>query len=561
MKKRRKIGLKIKFTVLFILFAILLAYEVEKLSVSYYRDSYMEQYAKSGKVVAKMAASIIDGDKLLYYCETKKADENYEKTEQLLSQFKTESGVEYLYVTRPLSDDSAMFVYDATIGEENSISGLGAPCAYTKEDVAARETFETGIASDKMQYTKTDYGYLASVFAPVKTAKGETVGLVGVDFEMQQILDEVNEKIEAIQNIIFILIVACFVILLFVITITIVHPIRILNEKVSNTANGILGEQVPVRGHDEITQISETFNYMSIHIKNHLDEITDLSNGYYKFVPAKLFQWLGRESVIEVQLGDQTKVNAVLLMMQVDDFLEVTEQMSTQEVFQFINGIYDVTLPYVMEQEGIIQAFDQAGFQALYLDQGKQALDTAILIQQRLNRLKQKRKENQEISYSMAITQGTVMLGIVGHEERLEAVTISRQKSIGSYLKEIAHKYRAEIIITGSVAESIKNFHQNYHSRFLGFLWDRVEGTYLKLYDVYDGDALEERRNKEDTKETFEKGVQEFEFKNFYQARLYFIEVLKQDRMDYAAREYLNLCDRYYKLEDTSGISIAIEQF
>ena len=75
---------------------------------------------------------------------------------------------------------------------------------------------------------------------------------------------------------------------------------------------------------------------------------------------------------------------------------------------------------------------------------------------------------------------------------------------------------------------------------------DRAE----KIYDVYDGDAMEDRERKDLTKEKFEEGVRRFLAREFYEARLCFIEVLKLYRFDYAAREYLYLCNSFYQNEE-----------
>jgi hypothetical protein len=42
----------------------------------------------------------------------------------------------------------------------------------------------------------------------------------------------------------------------------------------------------------------------------------------------------------------------------------------------------------------------------------------------------------------------------------------------------------------------------------------------------------------------FEKGVELFAERKYDQARLHFVEVLKADRQDLAAKEYVYLCDK-----------------
>ena len=66
-----------------------------------------------------------------------------------------------------------------------------------------------------------------------------------------------------------------------------------------------------------------------------------------------------------------------------------------------------------------------------------------------------------------------------------------------------------------------------------------------KIYDVFDGDEKDTRNRKRQTKMLFEKGVLLFSEQNYQEARQHFIEVLKTDRMDKAAKEYVYLCEWY----------------
>ena len=69
-----------------------------------------------------------------------------------------------------------------------------------------------------------------------------------------------------------------------------------------------------------------------------------------------------------------------------------------------------------------------------------------------------------------------------------------------------------------------------------------------RIFDIFDGDTTDIRNRKRKTRMLFEKGVRLFMAREFAEARSYFIEVLKADRDDKAAREYVFLCDKYYSL-------------
>ena len=80
------------------------------------------------------------------------------------------------------------------------------------------------------------------------------------------------------------------------------------------------------------------------------------------------------------------------------------------------------------------------------------------------------------------------MVGIVGHDRRLSEVTLSEQISVVDYLRKVAGKYKARILVTGTAVGRIPNFDSRYHARILGMIHVSATDSLEKIYDVYDGD-------------------------------------------------------------------------
>ena len=143
----------------------------------------------------------------------------------------------------------------------------------------------------------------------------------------------------------------------------------------------------------------------------------------------------------------------------------------------------------------------------------------------------------------------------------MEATAVSAHSDLAKTLRLEGDKYGAHILITHLVYRQIPDFEEHYHARYLGNIYLSANHTYERVYDVYDGDSEEEFYYKDLTKELFEKGVGLFVARKFYEARLVFVEVLKQHRKDKAAKEYLYRCDRYYKMADEEEKETVIEKF
>lgn len=559
-----RFGLRIKFTFIFLIFAAVISAAVRQAAYSSLEELVLIKYSESAIAAANLAASVIDGDKLLEYAETLKTDKAYDETLKRLNNIKRHTKVTYLYVIKPVAKDSTIYIFEAW-GEEgraDDINVLGSKGAYDDNFKKAKEAMATGETSTIAEITKTREGYLASVYAPVKTGGGQTVAVVGVDCDMNEIYQFIEDNLRELVILVNGLTMACLVILLIIIQQGIISPIRLLKNKVELLADGNLGVLVRVKGHNEISQISEVFNRMSQNIEGHMKEVTQLNEAYYKFVPSKIFELLRKKSVTEIRLGNEREVPLEVMSMQINGFDELTRPMDSQELFAFMNRIYEEIVPIVLNNNGVIENYSGGGFTAIFTDSSQNSLDSAITICQVLNRYS--KKENSPLGMAEAgfgISYGNIMVGIVGNERRLSAVAISEQISIMNYLKTIAWKYKSRILITGVYANRLPEFEKRYHARYIGLLHSSTTDRLEKLYDVYDGDLEEDRNMKEITKEKFEHGVELFLRQDFYGARLCFIEVLKLYRTDYAAREYLKLCDRLMKSKETSNIDIYIEDF
>lgn len=534
--RKRRFGLRPKFMILFLAFAAIIMISVGVVTYQSYRDAMMQKYAEEAVTIAKLAASQLDGDEIVRYSMTLQKDEEYERLKELLDNIKEQTGVSYLYVVRPVSEDATVYIFDASSGHEsNALADLGQPGNWDENFILAKEAMATGKPSQRLEPTMTALGYLASAYVPIMDGSGNAVAVVGVDFTMDEIKIFLQSSIRNLLIIMVSTIGVCFLLLLLLINREIISPIRRLKEKVEQMSEGKLGVQVSIRRRDEIGEISEVFNRMSYHIGEHIKEVTELNEGYYKFVPSVIFELLNKKSIREIQLGDNRKVPLEVLSMQVNEFDERTRRMESQELFSFVNRIYQLCVPVIIEKNGVVERYLNGGLNAIYSKAEKHALDSAISICQKLNEEKKAGRDSllNGVVLSFGVSKGTPMVGIVGHDRRLASVTMSEQISLIEYLRTIAWKYNARILITGRVVKDIPDFAERYHARILGLLHISASDSLEKIYDVYDGDEDALREMKGLTKEKFEQGVVHFMTQEFYEARRCFVEVLKVSQSDY----------------------------
>lgn len=258
---------------------------------------------------------------------------------------------------------------------------------------------------------------------------------------------------------------------------------------------------------------------------------------YMHLLPDKLFMLFQKGRPEKLKIGEEKSIQAAVLFYNIPGFAEKVRKQSAEEVFQFVNGMLSLVVPCILYQEGEIKEYVDAGLSAFFLHDPDKALCAAVSVCEALN------QAGVREPYSIGLTYGKVMVGIVGHEKRFGILTISETTGLAEFLQELAVRYRVKILVTGSLRQQIPDFDKNYNSRYLGNIYLKTVRVNEELYDVYDGDEPTDKNGKRKTRLLFEKGVELFQNNKFQDARQHFIEVLKANRMDGAAKEYLYLCN------------------
>lgn len=243
-------------------------------------------------------------------------------------------------------------------------------------------------------------------------------------------------------------------------------------------------------------------------------------------------------------LNRQKNISAAVLYANINmtDFSDIVLSLEVQDIFRYVNTILSKLLPVIEKNNGEADSFSDAGVTALFSQDYRSALVCAISMCQEINTIKD--PDFDFSSFAVGVCFGSVMIGVVGNGKNYSTLTISEYTGLSKYLQSIAGKYYSRILITGSYADLVDDFSKRFSSRCIGYIYLTKLKKYEKLYDIYNGDTLEVRNKKRKTRLMFEKGVELFAEKKYDQARLYFIEVLKADRQDLAAKEYVYLCDK-----------------
>ena len=286
-------------------------------------------------------------------------------------------------------------------------------------------------------------------------------------------------------------------------------------------------------------------------------ELAKIAQASARFVPRQFLHFLQKESIVDAQLGDAVQATMTILFADIRSFTSMSETMSPQENFDFINSYLRQVGPVIRQHNGFIDKYIGDAIMALFPDTANDAVTAAIEMQKQVSIYNEYRRNSGylPIAIGIGIHSGNIMLGIIGEEERMDSTVIADAVNLASRLEQLTKLYGAGIIVSGQTLSQLDD-PQKYTCRFLDRVQVRGKQAPVAVFEIYDGDSQFLQELKTQTKTDFEQGVWLYYQEEFIAARQYFEQVLQVNDRDLAARLYLERCN----LSQQTGLALKWEE-
>jgi len=157
-------------------------------------------------------------------------------------------------------------------------------------------------------------------------------------------------------------------------------------------------------------------------------ELVRTNAAYDRFVPHEFLNNLAKESIIDVQLGDQVQKDMTVLFSDIRSFTTLSEAMSPEENFNFINSFLRAIGPIIRTHHGFIDKYIGDAIMVLFgipvpcPDHARRAVAAAIDMQSALLDLQEKWRSRglPVIDIGIGINSGEMVAGSIGSEQRLD---------------------------------------------------------------------------------------------------------------------------------------------
>lgn len=270
-----------------------------------------------------------------------------------------------------------------------------------------------------------------------------------------------------------------------------------------------------------------------------------LKNAYSKFVPLDILSLLKKESILDVNLGDQIQEEVTVMFIDIVGYTTLSEQMTPKENFDFINGALRRIGPILRENHGVISQFLGDGIMAIFKELPDQALNAAIGIQLALKNYNRERYEKgrSKIGMGIGIHTGKVMLGILGEQMRMDQNVISDNVNVASRVQDLTRIYDAPILFTGESKSKLASS-EKFSYRYLGNTNVKGRAQEIEIFECFDDPSAPESQKKIDSIDSFNDAVSSYYKEDYMAASIVLKRVLKECPDDKAAKLFLDRCKK-----------------
>ena len=281
----------------------------------------------------------------------------------------------------------------------------------------------------------------------------------------------------------------------------------------------------------------------NIQLKAMNQELEQLNQAFVRFVPREFLECLNRDSIADVQLGDQVEQKMSILFADIRAFTRLSEAMTPPENFAFINQYLALMEPAIVQNQGFIDKYMGDGIMALFGQTPNTAVQAGVEMLRSLHEFNAQRSQEQRepISIGIGINTGQLMLGTVGGPCSMSSTVISDAVNLAARLEKLTKRYGISLVISGYTYGALDN-PQQFAIRWIGQAQVKGKSEMIAAYEVFEADPLELKAGKRQTQQIFEEACKLHHQQQFNQAQQLFEQCLAQVPGDEVARNYL---DRY----------------
>lgn len=319
--------------------------------------------------------------------------------------------------------------------------------------------------------------------------------------------------------------------------------LRVINKAtktVKSIADGDLTARVNYKSKDELGEICTQVNEMAGSLEKSFEEKDRTEKFYYKFVPEKFREYLGKDSFTDLSLGDASSRELTVLFCDIRSFSINSEMMTAKENFAFVNTIYGKAGPIIREHNGFVDKYIGDAVMALFEDPDD-AVHAGVELYRAivLDPATAEELNVSDINIGIGIHTGMAMIGIVGESERLSGTVISDTVNLSSRLETLTKQYKTAILLSKDTVDRMTD-PDSLELRYLGMVQVAGVNEVKGVYEVLDCLKDDVKKARESNVKDFREALRLFQLGRREDAAKMLEKLASEGRSDFISDMYLD---------------------
>lgn len=320
-------------------------------------------------------------------------------------------------------------------------------------------------------------------------------------------------------------------------------PLFTLRSQARAIADGDLEQSIADTGRrDEIGHLASSFASMRDAVRRTITDLRETNASIERFVPKPFLTIMGKPSIVSVQLGDNRRREMTVLFSDIRNFTGLSEGMTPDENFAFINSYLERMGPVIRAHNGFIDKYIGDAIMALF-ESADDAVRAGLAMQDALDGFNKERGAANlpAIGIGVGLNSGSLMLGTIGERDRMDGTVISDAVNLAARIESLTKTYKVGLLITQNTYNQLTAA-RAFSIRPIDIVVVKGKTEAVAIYEVYDRNPVAEREAKEFTRDLLQSGVEALARGDTVAARQLFTRSLTLLPGDPAAANLLKCC-------------------
>ena len=321
------------------------------------------------------------------------------------------------------------------------------------------------------------------------------------------------------------------------------NPLFKLRAEARAIADGDLEHAIAdTQRRDEIGNLASSFATMRDAVRRTIRDLKETNTAIERFVPHAFLAIMGKPSIVSVKLGDNKRLNMTILFSDIRNFTGLSEQMTPDENFAFINAYLERMGPVIRNHGGFIDKYIGDAIMALF-EQADDALRAGLAMIDTLARYNLERRTSglPEIGIGVGLNSGSLMLGTIGEKDRMDGTVISDAVNLAARIESLTKTYGINLLISQYAYDQLSD-PKAHDIRPIDVATVKGKTRPVTILEVFDRNEPSLRALKAQTRDLLHSGVEALLRHDHAAARRMFDQCLALFPGDPAAINLLKRC-------------------